>query len=76
MFSVYFRDSKQTEQLVARHVRGDAIFQTIRTHVHSKNPNFNIFYIREWMEGDDIWCDVGSWCEFYIAKPEKPELQS
>ena len=52
----------------------------IRTEVNKmvydfcKAHDFHIYYVRNWIENGELWWNVGSHFEFFIASPYEGEL--
>ena len=71
MYSLYFERSTGEKLLVKSQLEApDDVFPLIKDFVHSKNPNFNIYYIRSW-GADPIIYDVGSHTEFFYLYKEE-----
>ena len=65
MFSLYFISSTDEKVPVKLQLESEEeVFPLIREFVHSKNPNFEIHYIRSWGM-DPVIYDVGSHTEFF-----------
>ena len=39
-----------------------------------KARDFEVYYVRNWVENGELWWDVGSHSEFFIAVPYEGEL--
>ena len=67
MFSVYFRNSRGIDRLLAevdsKREVNLIIFNFLADH------NYKSYYSRWWREPNGDWiCDVGSWSEFFVVK--------
>lgn len=66
MGDLYFLSSIGERRLVKENIQKNQIVDEIRTYVHQLNPDYKIFYIRQWSrEKGTITYDVGSWSEFF-----------
>lgn len=65
MFSLYFIRSTGEKVLVKSQLETDKeVFSHIKDFIHSKKPNFQIYYIRSWGDNPTVY-DVGSHTEFF-----------
>ena len=72
--TLYFRDGFGKHRIVTRNLSTmDEVMRNIYSYVSKLNPSYKIYYVRQWIEYDNIWFDVGSHTEFFILKGEAPE---
>lgn len=65
MFSLYFIRSNGEKELVKSQLETDKeVLTHIKNFIHSKNPNFQIYYYRTWGTNPVVY-DVGSHTEFF-----------
>ena len=70
LYSLYFEDRHNQSHLIGKEVPANDISRRITAHVQHLNPNYRIYYIRNWEDPDGtIHYDVGSWSEFFKAVP-------
>lgn len=64
---VYFRDKNNNYLKLGEAENQTQVNNFISKHL--ENHNYRAPYWRWWMESNgDLWCDVGSWSEFYVVK--------
>lgn len=73
--TLYFRDSLGVSRIVTENLNTiEEVMENIDKFISDINPNYQIYYIRQWAnDDDDIWFDVGSHTEFFVLKGEAPE---
>ena len=64
MYSLYFERSTGEEILVHNHLEKKEVFSEISQFINRTNPNFKIYYFRNWGDNPIIY-DVGSHTEFF-----------
>lgn len=71
MVKLYFVNSENEETFITsiedRKEGSKSIFKEINKFIKEKNPNYKIYYIRQWEEGNKTWYDVGSHSEFFFT---------
>lgn len=70
MGNLYFKDCYQDLEIIAYNISKSDVYKTIIEAVKKMNPNYKIYYIREWTDKEGTWYDVGSHTEFFLFKKD------
>jgi hypothetical protein len=72
--TLYFRDGSGNHRIVTKNLSTmDEVMRNIYSYVSKLNPDYKIYYVRQWVECGNLWFDVGSYTEFFILKGDIPE---
>lgn len=64
--TLYFISARGEHRIVKENISQDEVIPTITAYVERLNPNFHIYYIRQWeTKNHTIMYDVGSHTEFF-----------
>lgn len=66
---LYFEDKYEQRHLIAEVENDTEANKCIHKFIKEKNPNFKIYYIRQWVDDSGIIVyDVGSHSEFFLLE--------
>lgn len=65
MGSLYFDRSNGERVTIAENISKQEVYKRITEAVKSMNPNYKIYYTREWETTEGTRYDVGSHTEFF-----------
>ena len=65
--NLYFEHKDGSLTLVAETIAEEEVYQRIKAYIMTLNPNYKIYYIRNWFNEDEtvMTYDVGSYTEFF-----------
>lgn len=66
MIRVIFQNSKGIEREIGTATNDDAAWKIISDFL--KEKNYKKYYVRQWVEGNRTFFDVGSHTEFFITE--------
>lgn len=67
-----FQHSNGRETIVCNDATEDNVLTKINEFVAKLNPNYKVYYIREWQVKRGIKYDVGSHTEFFLLEGGNP----
>lgn len=66
---LYFRRANGEEIFIGNPTNKKEMLQMVDQDINMRaQPGFKSYYKRIWLDGGNIWIDVGSHVEYYIAK--------
>lgn len=69
MYNLFFNNRYNENEFITT-CEEEKIMKEIKNFIKQLNPNFKIYYIRAWKDGNQTWYDVGSHSEFFFVEED------